>query len=106
MRQSKVRAENVQHTCDLVVTPFPKTPFPALSLPFQTPATQAISDVILEMSGNLSSNRRNVVNFFIKNLEFFRIDIYFEIYCFILGVMVKVLFSMVCSCPQHAEVAT
>ena len=104
MRQSKVRAENVQHTCDLVVTPFPKTPFSALSLPFQTPATQAISDVILEMSGNLSSNRRNVVNFFIKNLEFFRID--FEIYCFILGVMVKVLFSMVCSCPQHAEVAT
>ena len=52
---------------------------------------------------NLSFTRRNVVNFSVKNLEFFRIDIYFEIYCFILGVIVKMLFSMVCCCPQHAE---
>ena len=56
MRQSKVRAENVQHTRDLVVT-------------------------TSQMFGNLSFTRRNLVNFFVQNLHFFSIEYFFQIYC-------------------------
>ena len=49
MRQSKVRVENVQNTHNLVVR-------------------DPILDVILEMLGNLSFTRRNLINFFVKNL--------------------------------------
>ena len=58
MRQSKVSAENVQHTPDLVVT-LSKMP-------------------TLEMLGNLSFTRKNLVNFLVKNLHFSLLTIYFK----------------------------
>ena len=58
MRQSNVRAENVPHTRDLVVTP--------------------ISDVTLQMLGNLSFTRRNLVNSSLKICIFSLLSIYFK----------------------------
>ena len=58
MHQSNVRAENVLLTRDLVVTP--------------------ISDVTLEMLGNLSFTRRNLVNSSLKICIFSLLNIYFK----------------------------
>ena len=57
MCQSKVRAENTTQA---------------------RPCCDPILDVTLEMLGNLSFTRRNVVNFFIKNLHFSLLKIYFK----------------------------
>ena len=40
-----------------------------------------ILDVTLEMLRNLSFTRRNLVNFFVKNLHFFFTKYLFQIYC-------------------------
>ena len=39
--------------------------------------------VTLEMLGNLSFTRRNLVNFFVKNLHFFSTEYLSQIYCFL-----------------------
>lgn len=49
----------------------------------------------------LSFTRRNLINFFVKNLT----DWIFisNLLYFIIGLIVKMLFSIVCCCPQHAK---
>ena len=53
------------------------------------------------MLGNLSFTRRNLINFFVKNLT----DWIFisNLPYFIIGVIVKMLCSMVCRSSQHAK---
>ena len=82
---AKVRAENVQHTRDLVVTP-------------------SHIYVTLDMLANLSFTQRKLVNFFVKNLHFFLYWIFISnLLYFIIGVIVKMLFNMVGCHPRHAS---